>query len=287
LHAQTRDRYWRQFAGHHPRPYESALHQGCIENARDLSAGGARYNSISVSAIGLANVADGLAAIRKCVYEEGRFTLDEIFTAMRANFEGREDLRLTLEAAPKYGNDDARVDALAVRIGKQFCQKALSRHSAYGPRYWPSLGMFMQHLAGRNLGAGPDGRRRGEPLSFGAGPVPGRNLRGPTAVLRSVARLPHTLCPNGSNFLTISLPPSALKGGDSLANFAALIRAYFELGGMHLMFNVVDADTLRDAKRRPQAYRDLLVRISGLSAYFIQLDPLLQDDIISRTTKEL
>ena len=287
LHAQTRDAHWRHFSAHHPRPYESALHQGCIENARDLSAGGARYNSISCSAIGLANAADGLAAIRKCVYEENRFTLGEVFAAMGANFEGCEGLRLALDAAPKYGNDDPIVDALAVQIGEDFCRKVLARHSAYGPRYWPSLGMFMQHLAGRNLGAGPDGRRRGEPLSFGAGPVPGRNRRGPTAVLRSVARLPHTLCPNGSNFLTISLPPSALKGEVSLANLAALIRTYFDLGGMHLMFNVVDAEVLRDAKQRPQLHRDLLVRISGLSAYFIQLDPSLQDDLITRTSREM
>jgi formate C-acetyltransferase len=287
LHAQTRDAHWRHFAEHHPRPYESALHGDCIANARDLSSGGARYNAISVSAIGLANAADGLAALRKLVYDEKRFTLDEILDAMRADFDGREDLRLALESAPRYGNDDSRVDGLAEGIGRRFCEKALERRSACGPRYWPSLGMFMQHLAGRNLGAGPDGRRRGEPLSFGAGPVPGRNQRGPTAVLRSVARLPHTLCPNGSNFLTLTLPPSALKGGTSLANFAALIRTYFDLGGMHLMFNVVDAATLRDAKQRPQLYRDLLVRISGLSAYFIQLDPSLQDDLIARTSREL
>lgn len=283
LLVQTRQAYWEQFAAFDARPYESALRRDCIEARRDLCAGGARYNAMCCCGIGLANAADGLAALRQCVYEDRTASLDEVFHAMRDNFEGWEQLRLALEAAPKYGNDHAAADSLAAAIGERFCREALSYRTPEGVSYWPTLGMYMAHIAGSSIGAGPDGRRRGETLALGAGPATGRGRHGPTALLRSVARLPHALCPNGSNFVILSVPPSTLSSEEGAAKFGAMVKTYLELGGQHLMFHVVDAATLRDAKLDPRAHRDLLVRISGLSAYFIHLDPSLQDEIICRT----
>ena len=287
LVAKARRQHWQHAAAHDPRVFESALRQGCVERGKHLTEGGALYNAMCCCAIGLANAADGLAALRQCVYERGEATLDDVFQATRDDFEGREPLRQALLAAPKYGNDDPRADRLAEAIGRRFCRRVLATHSPAGVRFWPTLGMYMQHMAGRGLPAGPDGRRRGEPLAFAAGPATGRNVQGPTAVLRSAARLPHDQCPNGSNALNLSMPPSALSTDEGVAKFTAMIRTYFDLGGQHLMFNIVDADTLRSAKDSPHAHRDLLVRLSGLSAYFIHLDPALQDEIIERTANAL
>jgi len=268
-----------------PNPYVSATLDGCVESARDMTRGGARYDFGSISARGLGTAVNSLAAIRSAIYERGRCTMHELLAALDRNFSGHEPLRqYLLHRTPGYGSDDPGTDALAADVVGFFCDEVSSRRSYRGGPLRPGFFSYGMHvLEGALLGATPDGRRSGEPISNSLSPANGSERAGPTGVFNSVASLPHDRISNGSA-LNVKLLPALLDGEQGRNHFAALIRGYFDRGGMEVQCNVVDDATLRDAQRHPERYRGLTVRVSGYSAFFTDLGPAIQDEIIARTS---
>ena len=268
-----------------PSPFLSLVIQDCIERGVDVTAGGARYNFSGPQGVQIANVADSLAAVRQAVFEEHWASAEELLDALRSDFAGDETLRQRLiRRAPKYGNDDERVDALAQRWGDRF-SALVSRHPTIrGGTYQPGFYTVSAHVPmGANVGALPDGRRAGEPLADGGlSPMTGRDRLGPTAVLRSVSKLNLELASNGT-LLNMKFLPSFFQGSEALDKFVFLLRSFCSLRIPHVQFNVVSADTLRLAQARPEDYGSLVVRVAGYSAYFTELDRTLQDEIIART----
>jgi pyruvate formate-lyase/glycerol dehydratase family glycyl radical enzyme len=267
-----------------PTPYLSALVDGCAENGRDITAGGATHNYITVQGIALATAVDSLAAVAKMVYEDKAVSIDELLAAIRANFEGYEALRQTLvNKAPKFGNDDPYVDDIA-RDVSQFWTEEAFRHTspATGRRYRGGYLSWNYWVAyAPSTGPTPDGRRRGTFLSNGICPVNGADRHGPTAVIKSVGHLGLETAPNGASH-TLSLSPSLARGREHRAKLAALLRAYGQVGGTALQVNVLDPASLRAAQADPEAYRNLLVRVTGYNAYFVMLGKEIQDEIIAR-----
>ena len=271
-------------AAFEPTPYLSALVDGCAESGRDITAGGARHNYITVEGIALATAVDSLAAVKRLVFETGRFSMGELLAAIRANFEGYEELRQTLmHKAPKFGNDDAEVDELAREVSRFWTEEAFKHRSpATGRRYRGGYLSWNYWVAyAPSTAATPDGRRRGTFLSNGVCPVSGCDRHGPTAVIKSVGHLGLETAPNGASH-TLSLSPSLVRGEEHLAKLSALLRAYGRVGGTALQVNVIDADTLRSAQADPETYRNLLVRVTGYNAYFVMLGREIQDEIIAR-----
>ncbi len=270
-----------------PSPFQSVLMRDCIERGEDIYRGGARHNHSACWIAGLATAVDSLVAVKRVVYEDGRLTVPELISLLEADFAGRDDLRqLLLKGAPKFGNDEREVDALAAELCNYFCDELATRRNGRGGRIKPSLAMYQQHLIGLRMGATPDGRRAGAALSAGVAPTQGQNARGVTATLASCASLPHHRAANG-NFLILSLSPEHIGGGRGLQRLGQLIATYFGSGGSHIMVNVVDAETLHDAQVHPERHGDLMVRLSGLSAYFVTLDRDTQDNIVARSAQGL
>ncbi|HOX27668.1 MAG TPA: pyruvate formate lyase family protein [bacterium] len=271
--------------GYH-NPFISATLEGCVENAEDMTQGGATYNFASIGGRGLGTAADSLAAIKKFVFDEGKVSMGELLEALRTGFSGREKLRRMLESrAPRYGRDDTEADEIARRIVAMFCEEVARHRSArknglFRPGFF-SYGMHVHE--GSLLCATPDGRPVGRPISNSLSPTTGSEIKGPTATMRSAAHIDQTAVTNGCS-LNMKLMPTLLETPEGRMKFAALVRGYFAMGGMHVQFNVVDDATLRDAQRRPELYRDLIVRVSGYVAYFTDLGRPIQDDIIRRTT---
>lgn len=269
-----------------PTPFLSVITDDCIKLGLDFIEGGARYNIGCVPvATGLATVADSLAAIQKAVFEEKIVTLSELRKALNENFQSREELRLTLlYKAPKYGNDNDLVDNLASWIFTTF-NELLRQHNAPRGEKCPYVGGWFpmtSHIpCGKNTGATPDGRLKGEPLSENICPVWGRNLKGPTAILRSVAKLDQVYGYGG--ILNITLSPSLFNNDSMKIRVLNFIKSWLDLNIWHVQFNVLSVETLRDAQRFPEKYPNLLVRVSGFSAYFTDLSKELQDTIIQRT----
>jgi pyruvate formate-lyase/glycerol dehydratase family glycyl radical enzyme len=266
-----------------PVPFTSLLISDCMEKGRDYHAGGARYNLPLICGVGTGTMADSLAAIKKLVYTDRKVSLDEIAAALRADFKGYERLRqMLLNGAPKWGNGDNMVDTLGHDTVDLFCNELEKHRNAEGVTYAANMIPTTTHIwFGALTGATPDGRLSGTPLSEGISPVQGMDRNGPTAVVRSMARLDHARC--CGTLLNMKFHPSALSGQEGLRKFAHLIRTYFGLGGHHMQFNVVSAETLRAAQEHPEQYRTLVVRVAGYSDYFVRLSRDLQDEIISRT----
>jgi formate C-acetyltransferase len=266
-----------------PTPFISAITGDCLERGLDLTWGGARYNSTGVQGVGSATVGDSLAALDALVFHKGRVSLAELLAALDADFEGDEYLRQTLlNHAPKYGNDDAAADRFTRLAAEIYCEEVAKHPNPRGGRYQPGLYSVTTHVAlGLAVGATPDGRRAGAPLSQGISPVQGRDHCAPTAALRSSARLNHTLVSNGSA-LNQWVNPSFLRGSKGPDALAGLLTGYFQLGGMQLQWNLVDDQVLRNAQEHPEDHRNLIVRVSGYSAHFTDLERVVQDDIISR-----
>jgi formate C-acetyltransferase len=266
-----------------PKPFISATTGDCLERGLDLTWGGARYDFTGVQGVGSATVGDSLAALDALVFREGRFTMDELLAALDADFEEHEPLRqLLVNRAPKYGNDDKTADCFTRLAAEIYCQEVGKHANPRSGHYQPGLYSVTTHVAlGLAVGATPDGRRAGAPLSQGISPVQGRDRNGPTAAMRSVARLNHTLVSNGSA-LNQKLNPAFLRSGKGPQTLAGLLRAYFRLGGMQLQWNLVDREMLQAAQAQPEDYRDLIVRVSGYSALFTDLEHVVQDDIIAR-----
>jgi formate C-acetyltransferase len=268
-----------------PNPFVSLLVDDCMARGLAYEQGGAVHNYTGPNSVGLANVADALMAIKRLVFEERRVEMDTLLAMLDQDFAGNENARLLLlNRAPKYGNDNEEVDgiarALATRILKGFKQYRNPR----GGRYEPGLQSISVHALFRDaVAATPDGRTARMLLADGGiSPSQGRDRRGPTAVIRSAARLDHREASNGT-LLNIKLSPQSVGGESGLENLVALIRTYFQLGGQHVQFNVIDSAILRDAQQHPEQYGDLVVRVAGFSVLFTTIDRVLQEDIIERT----
>jgi len=233
----------------------------------------------------IANVADSLAAIEQAVFNEKWLTGAELLAALRDDFAGHELLRQRLiNRAPKYGNDDDRVDRHAKKWGDCYSRLVEQYPTLRGGVYQPGFYTVSAHVPmGANVGATPDGRHAGTPLADGGlSPMAGRDKQGPTAVFNSVSKLDLKLASNGT-LLNMKFLPSFFEGQESLKKFGLLLRGFCQLKIPHVQFNVVSSDTLRQAQANPDAYRSLVVRVAGYSAYFTELDKELQDEIIRRT----
>ena len=275
-------------AEHKPKPFISAFTGDCLERGLDLTWGGARYDFTGVQGVGSATVGDSLASLDELVFRQGRLGLDELLAALDADFEGHEPLRQALlNHAPKYGNDNEAADRFTRLAAEIYCQEVARHPNPRGGRYQPGLYSVTTHVAlGLAVGATPDGRRAGAPLSQGISPAQGRDHHGPTAALRSAARLNHTLVSNGSA-LNQKINPAFLRGGKGPEALAGLLTGYFRLGGMQLQWNLVDGEMLRAAQLHPEDYLGLIVRVAGYSAHFTDLERVVQDDIISHMEHEL
>ncbi|NHJ13784.1 MAG: glycyl radical protein [Candidatus Thorarchaeota archaeon] len=267
-----------------PTPLISALIQDCLQRGVNMQEGGARYCSGGIMGVGVAIVADSLSMLRKHIYEEKEVSMGDFMDILAKNFEGHEEFRIKLQNDPeKYGNDIERVDILARDTGRAFCNAIQKRMTTRGGPYHGALFSVSMYIPqGEVLGATPDGRKAGIMLSDGVSPTQNQDVHGPTAAMKSVARLDHALCYNGTLY-NMKFTPEYFDSDSGRKKFASLVDAYFKLGGLHVQFNVVDRETLEDAKINPLKHRDLIVRVAGYSAYFIELDPFVQDEVIART----
>jgi len=283
--ARDLDATWGARAERGGQPLQSCLMDDCLARGLDFDAGGARYNGVECSFVGLANLVDGLTAIRELVYEQRRFTLAEFAAILQADFDGHEPLRQEiLNHLPKYGNDERAIDELAAELVGHFgnCCSA-QRIGQANHAYYPGMFCWIMHgRLGAETGATPDGRRAGQAFADGAGPAQGRERRGPTAAIRSTTRWDHGPMLGGL-VLNLKFSRSALAGETALRRLAELIKTYMRLGGAEVQVNVVDGETLQAARDQPAEHRDLLVRVAGYSDYFVNLDPVLQDEVIART----
>jgi len=271
------------YARHMPAPFLSLLIDDCIATGRDYHVGGARYNSSYIQGVGIGTLTDILSAIQYHVYDKKTLTMPAMLAALQVDFAGLEKVRqLLLNRTPRYGNDDDRADRLMVRVFESYFSAIDGRPNTRGGHYRINLLPTTCHIYfGSVTGATPDGRRAWQPLSEGVSPVQGADRHGPTAVLRSVAKMDHAR--TGGTLLNQKFSPPALQDEASLDKLVQLIRTYFRLDGHHIQFNVVDASTLRAAQLHPEQHRDLIVRVAGYSDYFCDLSRALQDEIIART----
>jgi len=268
-----------------PSPFLSLVIQDCIARGLDVTAGGAHYNFSGVQGVQIANVADSLAAVEQAVFQEKWLSGQELLDALRTNYAGAEVLRQRLiNRAPKYGNDDARVDLYAGKWGDRYAELVEQHATIRGGVYQPGFYTVSAHVPmGAHVGATPDGRHAGTPLADGGlSPTAGRDRRGATAVLQSVSKLDLKLASNGT-LLNMKFLPSFFAGDQALDKFVLLLRGFCRLHIPHVQFNVVSAAVLRAAQTNPAEYRSLVVRVAGYSAYFTELDKDLQNEIISRT----
>ncbi len=274
----------RVLAEYKPTPFISSLLQGCIENGKSMQDGGAVYNSGGIMGVGLAIAADSLENIRFFVFDRKEVSMKDLLDALSRDFDGYEILRQKLLKHPrKYGNDIEDVDFLARDTGRTFCNAIQKRMTTRNGSYHGALFSVSMYIPqGEVLGATPDGRRAGLMVSDGVSPAQNRDLNGPTAAMKSVARLDHGLCYNGTLY-NMKFTPDLFASPANREKFSQLIDAYFKLGGLHIQFNVVSREVLEDAKTHPENHRNLIVRVAGYSAFFVELDPFVQDEIIART----
>ena len=273
----------RMYAKFAPAPYLSLLIDDCIATGRDYNAGGARYNTSYIQGVGTGTLTDSLSAIKELVFEKKSLSMDELMTTLANDFSGAETLRQTaLNKLPRYGNDDDRADDIMVRCFDAFFNAVDGRPNGRGGTYHINMLPTTCHVYfGSVIGATPDGRRSGTPLSEGISPVQGADRKGPTAVMNSAAKMDHLK--TGGTLLNVKFTPQVLAGEKGLESLAGLIRGYFRQDTHHVQFNVVTADTLREAQQDPDSHRHLIVRVAGYSDYFCDLSRELQDEIITRT----
>lgn len=271
------------FAIHLPVPFLSLLLEDCIARGKDYNAGGARYNTTYIQGVGLGSITDILTSVKYNIYEQKRFTWNEMLTALRNNFEGAEQMQYDMiYNTPKYGNDDDYADAQAVAVFEYFHDAVSGRPTPRGGIHRINMLPTTSHVYFGNVtGATPDGRKAYVPLSEGISPFQGVDRQGPTAVIKSASKIDHLR--TGGTLLNQKFSPEFFEDEGSYQKLTALIRSYFSLDGHHIQFNVVSAETLRDAQKNPEMYRDLIVRVAGYSDYFNDLGEDLQNEIIRRT----
>jgi len=268
---------------YHPTPLSSMLVDGCLESGKDITEGGALYNSSGIQGVGVADVADSLAALDYVVFQRRKYTMAQVLRALRDNFASAPEIRDELLQAPKYGNDHSLPDKYADLVAGIF-HSALARHrNTRGGPYVPGFYSVTCHVAfGQKVGALPSGRKAGEPFAASLGPANGRDRLGPTALLRSVAQVNSTLSPNGYA-LNLRFDPVTLAGDQGTNILVGLVKGFFGSGGMEMQLNVVDSEMLEDARLHPGKYPELVVRVSGYCAYFDDLPDAAKLEIIART----
>ncbi|MCB2295631.1 glycyl radical protein [Clostridium algoriphilum] len=305
-----------------PLPFLSSMVDDCIGRGKSLQEGGAYYNFTGPQGVGIANVADSLAAIKKLVFEDKSVSQEVLKDALDSNFgetimcdieklklddkkilvedlesskvinigsyTTKENLRqMLLNRAPKFGNDIDEVDELARLTATIYCREVEKYTNPRGGRFQPGLYPVSANVPmGSQTGAMADGRKAGEALADGVSPVSGRDKNGPTSAANSVAKIDHCRASNGTLF-NQKFHPSAIQGQSGLQNLVALLRTFFDQKGMHVQFNVVSRETLLDAQKNPDNYKSLVVRVAGYSAHFASLDQTIQDDIIMRTEQTM
>lgn len=268
----------------YPVIFASMVTKGCVERGKSVQHGGANYSTAGMYVTGAANLADSIAAIEKCVFEDKDITMDQLIKACDANFEGYERIRqLLLNKPEKYGNNQEHVDSIYKEMMHFIAENVQSWKDARGGHY--SFGIDSQTMNiphGAVTGALPDGRLAGEPLCDAASPMMGRDLNGPTATVKSVASIEPEKLEEGALF-NLRFDPRGVQGEKGLKIIEGVIKTFFESGGQHIQINVVDNETLKDAQKNPENYKGLMVRVAGYMAYFTQLDKSAQDAIIYRT----
>jgi len=277
-------------AGHRdfaPTPFLSCFIDGCIDKGMDVSAGGAKYNFSGVQGIGTANVSDSLHAVKTMCFEEGRMSLTDLSKVLQDNFLGNENeiVRMRLiNKYDKYGNDIDEVDDIGADILSFYCKAVEKYQNLRGGQFLPGSYTVSAHIPlGAAVGATADGRKAGEQLADGGlSPMVGRDKKGPTAVLKSVSKLDNYLMSNGS-LLNVKFHPQALVGQEGISKMVGFLQAFMKLKLQHIQFNIVSADTLRAAQKNPENYKNLVIRVAGYSAMFVELSKAIQDDIIART----
>jgi len=270
-------------------PFGTLVMEGCIERGIDMYKGGCKFGPMKpVKAVGLGTAVDSLAAIKKFVYDEKKLTLRQLNTILDANFVGYENEHAMLSnKAPCYGNDNPEVDAIAQKIFQCFCDTVhdVNKQGIFGYAC-VSLFSFIGHITiGEVVGATPNGRLRGTPLSDTMGPSQGKDISGPTRLLKSAISLDNSNV-TGAYALNVKLNPASVRGERGLQNLKAMIKAYLKNNGVQLQFNFVDTKTLEAAKKEPEKYQNLIVRVAGYCEYFNNLDASMQDEIITRTEHE-
>jgi len=273
----------RLYAQYMPSPFLSMLISDCIVKGKDYHDGGARYNTTYIMGVGLGTLTDAVTAVKYHIFDQGTLSVEALLAALKDDFVGHEQVRkLLLNRTPKYGNDDDYADDVMVALFDAYFDAIDGRKNTKGGTYHINLLPTTVHVYfGSVLGTTSNGRKAWQPLSEGVSPVQGADRHGPTAVVKSVAKMDHVR--TGGTLLNQKFTPQLLKDDDGLDKLASLVRTYFKLDGHHIQFNVVDADTLRTAQKHPEKYRDLIVRVAGYSDYFCDLGKSLQDEIIART----
>ncbi|MDR0363273.1 MAG: glycyl radical protein [Planctomycetota bacterium] len=279
-----------------PDPFCSMLVKDCIARGLTIKEGGAVYDVVSAQSIGIANISNAMAAVKKLCFDDKTVSPAEMKLAVDGNFSGPDGeriRRMILESGPKYGNDDDAVDEIAVKLFTDYARVLKQYKNARWGRGPIDCGWQISTSTvtsnvpfGKGIGATTDGRKAGESLAEGCSPVQGTDRSGPTASMNTIAKLPNILI-SGGQLYNMKFAPAVFADGRGIAAMIALVRAYGMKKGWHVQFNVVNGDTLRDAQKRPEKYRDLVVRVAGYSAYFVDLDVVIQDDIIRRSEHAL
>jgi len=276
----------RLYAQHLPAPYMSILFDDCIKKGEDYHAGGPRYRTTYIQGVGIGSLTDSMAAVKYHVFDKKTLSMEELLDAMKDNFEGKEELRqILVNKTPKYGNDDDYADSIATELFNAYFDVLDGRPNTKGGKYRVNLLPTTVHIYfGKVVGAMPNGRKAHQPLSDGISPTQGADVNGPTAVIKSVAKIDHAR--TGGTLLNQKFIPQVLETEEGIEKLAHLVRTYFRFDGHHIQFNVVTADTLREAQRKPEEYKDLIVRVAGYSDYFCDIGRDLQEEIIARTEQE-
>ena len=274
------------FMKHLPTPFLSLIIDDCVASGKDYIQGGARYNTNYIQGVGMGTITDSLTALKVHVFESHQLSLKDYLQKLLNNFEGDEQFLYELMyKTPRYGNDDERADGQLTDVFNIYHQAVEGNVSPRGAHYHINLLPTTCHVYfGSVMHASPDGRKAGQPVSEGISPVQGADSNGPTAVFNSAAKMDHLH--TGGTLLNLRFTPAFFEDEAAIRNISSLVRGYFRMNGHHVQFNVVDSTTLRDAQRRPEHYRDLIVRVAGYSDYFNDLGVALQNEIIERTAHE-
>ena len=269
-----------------PVPCLSLTFKECTTSGLDYSLGGAKYNAGGgVITTGIADIVNSIAAVKTLVYEDQKISMEELKKALDAIFEGYEEIHKLCMEAPKYGNDDERADSMVGEIFTFIADEFESYNTKFGPMTMGMLPVSGNTPLGAEVGALPSGRKAWTPLTDGIGATGGTDINGPTALLKSVSRIPHARYTQGTQ-LNMKLEPDLVKGDEGLAQMMNLLKTLCTLDVYHVQFNVVDKETLIEAQNNPEAYKHLLVRVAGYTAFFVELGKEVQDEIIGRTSYE-
>ncbi len=277
----------RMSAKYAPAPFLSILVEDCIAKGRDYYNGGPRYNTNYIQCTGLGTVTDSLAALKKHVFDDRTISMDRLLKAVAGNFSGEDILRYTIiNRTPFFGNDDDYADSIAVQVYNDMLEAIDGKPNTKGESFHLNMLSTTCHIYfGKIMGATPNGRLAGKSISDGTSPSQGRDVNGPSAVIKSMTKIDQTR--SGGTLLNQRFLPGLLKRDQDITKLGYLIRSYFSLGGHHIQFNIVDTETLKAAQKNPENYKDLMVRMAGYSDYFNDMNLDLQQEIIDRTVNEV